>query len=73
MFLLSWSEVEAGGWGVGEAGQSLGAGHLDSRGRCSIHVGQGVSAGVRTVQDAPIFHLQRVRGSRDLVHVEGLK
>lgn len=56
-----WSEVEASDWRVGEAGQGLGAGHLDSRGRrWAVSVGQGAASWVRTVQDAAVLHLHRV-------------
>lgn len=57
--LLRRSEVEACGWWVGEAGQRLRDGHLDSRGRCSVPIGQSTASWVRAVEDAAVLHLHR--------------
>lgn len=50
LFLVRWSEVEAGGRRVWEAGHRLGAGDLDSRGRPSVQT-------VAAVQNAAVLHL----------------
>lgn len=66
-----WSEVETGGWWLGEAGQRLGAVHLDSRGRRSVPIGQSAASWVGAAEDAAILHLHQVTGGYEFMSEQG--